>query len=226
MKRHLMAALILGGLLVVGSLLLLRFMFRPAAPPVKEQPPALAPGELIFGGPEHEEAAREATAPAPAPGPGSAPAPAPGPGQAAPAPAPSDPFAGAGYRIRIPGIGVDAAVQGGIEDAQLARGPGHYVQTPRPGEAGNAAIAGHRTVRGRPSFFHDIDKLKAGDTILVQYPGQTYTFTVERVFITDPYDLSVLDPTPYPSLTLTTCDPPGTDENRLIVRARLTDAGR
>lgn len=76
-------------------------------------------------------------------------------------------------------------------------------------------------MRGRPAFFYAINQLEPGDTILVGYRDKTLTFAVERVFLTTPFDLTVLNPTPYPTLTLTTCDPPGSDEMRLIVRAQL-----
>ena len=126
------------------------------------------------------------------------------------------------YRLEIPSIGVKSQVVEGIDDEPLMDGPGHYPKTPFPGEMGNAALAGHRTVYGKPSFFYKLDKVKVGDTIRVAYPNITLEFTVERVFITHPYDLSVLQPTDYMSLTLTTCDPPGTNDNRLIVKARFS----
>lgn len=129
------------------------------------------------------------------------------------------------YRIDIAAGGIRYMVQEGIDDEPLGRGPGHYPNTPLPGEIGNAGIAGHRTVKGMPSFFYKLDSLKPGDTIVITYPDRTFTFAVERMFLTSPYDLSVLDPTPTPSLTLTTCDPPGLADRRLIVQARLVNAG-
>lgn len=125
------------------------------------------------------------------------------------------------YHIAIPRFGVTYAVGDGVDNAVLEQGPGHYPQTVLPGEVGNAALAGHRTLRGRPSFFYHLDRLEPGDLLLVHYPDRSLTFVVERVFVTDPYDLSVIDPTDQPTLTLTTCDPPGSDEMRLIVQARL-----
>lgn len=125
------------------------------------------------------------------------------------------------YQVEIPRIGVKYLVGEGIDNPVLAKGPGHYPQTVLPGELGNAAIAGHRTIRGRPAFFYAINELEEGDEIKIGYGDRLLTFAVERSFLTSPYDLSVLDPTPYPSLTLTTCDPPGSDEKRLIVHARL-----
>jgi sortase A len=129
------------------------------------------------------------------------------------------------YRIEIPAAAIRYMVQEGIADLPLGLGPGHYPNTPLPGDAGNAGIAGHRTVKGMPSFFYKLDSLNPGDTIVVTYPDRTLTFAVERVFLTSPYDMSVLNPTPGPSLTLTTCDPPGLADRRLIVQARLVNAG-
>lgn len=128
------------------------------------------------------------------------------------------------YQLQIPRIELDYLVGEGIEDHVLAKGPGHYPQTLFPGEAGTAALAGHRTIRGRPGFFYRINELEPGDLIWVTYQDRRLGFTVERNFLTSPYDLSVLQPTGHPSLTLTTCDPPGSDEMRLIIQARLTES--
>ncbi len=38
----------------------------------------------------------------------------------------------------------------GTNVGDLRKGPGHYLNTPFPGEPGNAAIAGHRTTFGAP----------------------------------------------------------------------------
>lgn len=149
------------------------------------------------------------------------PAPATTPPPAAEPPTPVPTPVSSGYWIEIPRIGISYQVGEGIDDPVLAKGPGHYPQTPLPGSQGNAALAGHRTIRGRPAFFHALDRLAPDDEIQIRYADQTLVYAVERVYLTDPSDLSVLSPTPYAALTLTTCDPPGSDEMRLIVRARL-----
>ena len=53
----------------------------------------------------------------------------------------------------------------GLSVADLKLGPGRYPQTPMPGQARNAAIAGHRTTYGAP--FNRIDELKPGDEVIV-----------------------------------------------------------
>src|SRR5690606_11741340 len=82
---------------------------------------------------------------------------------AAPLPPPDDGEAVA--RIVIPSIGVDEIVVEGVSRSDLKKGPGHYPQSPMPGQPGNSAIAGHRTTYGQP--FHRVDELVAGDEIIV-----------------------------------------------------------
>lgn len=127
-------------------------------------------------------------------------------------------------RLEIPKLDLSYMVMPDIEDAPLRQGPGHYPQTPLPGAGGNAAIAGHRTIKGRPAYFYSLDKLQPGDPIRVVLNDRALTYVVERVYLTSPYDIGVLDATVEPTLTLTTCDPPGADDQRLIVRARLQPA--
>lgn len=47
--------------------------------------------------------------------------------------------------IEIPAIGFREYVVEGTDTANLRKGPGHYPETPLPGQRGTAAIAGHRT---------------------------------------------------------------------------------
>jgi sortase A len=121
-------------------------------------------------------------------------------------------------RVRIPALDVDTVVVEGITPSALRAGAGHYPQTPLPCEAGNVAIAGHRTTYGKP--FGNIDRLKVGDTIELTTPigGCVYQLT-KAPFIVEPTDMSVLDPTAERTLTLTTCHPRGSAAQRLIVQA-------
>lgn len=123
-------------------------------------------------------------------------------------------------RIRIPTISVDVVVVEGTTASALRAGAGHYPQTPLPCEAGNVAIAGHRTTYGRP--FHDLDRLRVGDRITLVTPVGECTYVVHRPpFVTQPTDVGVIEATPQSMLTLTTCHPKGSAKQRLIVRALL-----
>jgi sortase A len=131
------------------------------------------------------------------------------------------PPGGAIDHLVIPKIGVDKYVVQGIGEEDLRRGPGHYPETVLPGQLGNAAIAGHRTTYGAPFF--DLNQLKAGDDIfLTDTQNRRWDYKVTRSFVVSPTDVSVLDPTPFAQLTLTTCNPRFSATNRLIVTAQLS----
>ena len=110
-------------------------------------------------------------------------------------------------RIEMPSIGVDHIVVAGVGKSDLKKGPGHYPETPMPGQLGNAAIAGHRTTYGQPFF--DVDKLEVGDEIIVTTLVGRYVYRVTGQQIVSPSDYQVVatvDPT-RATLTLTSCHP-------------------
>jgi sortase A len=122
--------------------------------------------------------------------------------------------------IRIPRIGVNEVVVEGTSVADLMKGPGHYPGTALPGQAGNAAIAGHRTTYGAP-FFH-LDQVVPGDDIQVTTLSGSFHYRVSskpRAVV--PSDTAVLNPTHDNRLTLTTCTPAFSASHRLVVVAEL-----
>ena len=127
-------------------------------------------------------------------------------------------------QLRIPRIGTDDIVVQGISRDDLRKGPGHYPDSPNPGQVGNSAIAGHRTTYGAP--FGDLDQLEVGDRIFVRTVQGSFTYVVfDARHIVAPTDVSVLDPDPAHSavLTLTTCNPKYSAAQRLVVRAALEE---
>ncbi|GAC1530652.1 MAG: hypothetical protein NVS3B12_05470 [Acidimicrobiales bacterium] len=143
------------------------------------------------------------------------------------APVPAMPAASEGAAIgllRIPSIGVNVAVVEGVGVDDLKDGPGHYPRTPYPGQAGNAAIAGHRTTYGAP--FYRLDELKTGDDLFVATKASSVPWHYKMVSAhdVDPSEVSVLNPTTDNILTLTTCTPRFTAAKRLIVVFKLIGA--
>jgi sortase A len=122
-------------------------------------------------------------------------------------------------RIDIPKIGVREYVVEGTDVASLRQGPGHYPETPLPGEPGTTAIAGHRTTYGAP--FRNIDQLKRGQRIVIDMPDGRFVYRVERTKIVDDQDLSVLDRVGYQRLVLSACHPLYSAAQRIIVFARF-----
>jgi len=139
---------------------------------------------------------------------------------AAPLPAlPPPPTGSAVAIIKIPKIGVNSAVVEGVGVTDLEKGPGHYPRTPLPGQAGNAAIAGHRTTYGAP--FYRLNELAPGDDIFVTTRDGAFDYRVYGSRSVSPSDVSVLNPTTDNRLTLTTCTPRFTATQRLVVVAAL-----
>jgi sortase A len=139
---------------------------------------------------------------------------------------PADPAAGGTVgRIIVPRMSLDSPIvemENCQDDSNLNRGPGHIKGTALPGAPGNCAIAGHRSTYSRP--FAMMGSLQAGDEIILAGPsGARRAYRVSRIWVVSPGEVSVLDPTPEPSVTLITCHPPGSDATRLIVRAVASD---
>lgn len=123
-------------------------------------------------------------------------------------------------RIRIPKIGVNAIVVEGVTLDNLAYGPGHYPTTADFDEKkGVAAVAGHRTGWGAPFF--NVDRLRAGDQVIIETPIATYTYRMTRSRVVTPAHSEVLDGNPSSKaakqLVLTTCTPKFTARDRLII---------
>lgn len=138
---------------------------------------------------------------------------------AVPSPTPTPtPTPGLPVRLRIPAIGVDAWIEPvGLTKDQAMGVPSRWEDVGwfrlgyRPGEVGNAVIAGHLdTNTGAPAVFWDLDRLQPGDEIIVVADDG-----VERVFVVqgaDAYEYDqapvqrIFGPAERPRLNLITCD--------------------
>ena len=124
--------------------------------------------------------------------------------------------------LRIPKIKLEVAVLPGTDDFVLNRAVGHIEDTALPGADGNSGIAGHRD-----GFFRGLKDIVSGDAIELETLRGRQTYRVERIWVVNPEDVSVLDPTPARSLTLVTCYPffhIGPAPQRYIVRAVSADS--
>lgn len=135
-------------------------------------------------------------------------------------------------KIIIPKINLEAPVvydQPSVEEkavqGSLEKGVLHYATTSSPGEVGNAVIFGHSSSNifnsGKYKFaFLLLKSVEKGDTFMLHKDGKRYVYKVYDKYVTSPSNLEVLKPQNRKStVTLITCDPPGTSTNRLIVVA-------
>ncbi|MEX1217032.1 MAG: class E sortase [Acidimicrobiales bacterium] len=144
-----------------------------------------------------------------------------------PVPQLGDPIA----RLTMKAIDSDFIIVQGVDLKWLQEGPGHFPQTPLPGQPGNAAIAGHRTTYQAP--FNRIDELVPGDTITVATLQGTFTYIVDAQSdpkdgartgykIISPNDMSILDQESGTNrLTLMACHPKFSAAQRIVVTATL-----
>jgi sortase A len=122
--------------------------------------------------------------------------------------------------IILPSLGKHYFMVEGTDTDNLRKGPGHYPDTPLPGERGTVAVAGHRTTYGAP--FRNIDQLKHGNRIIMSMPYGRFVYRVEKTQIVDDSALWITDPVGYDRLVLSACHPLYSAAQRLVVFARLT----
>ncbi|PLS29977.1 sortase [Bifidobacterium margollesii] len=122
------------------------------------------------------------------------------------------------------GDGWHKPIRQGVTRRVLDRyGAGHYPDTAMPGRPGNTSYAGHRV----PADFGHLDRLRAGDRIIIETPAAWIVYAVNRTpYVVHMSRTEVIGPHAAGAargLTLTTCDPmrfsftPAVD--RLIVHA-------
>lgn len=127
-------------------------------------------------------------------------------------------------QITIDKINVEKFVIAGVGYKELEKGPGLFASSPLPGQLGNVSIAGHRTTFGAP--FGRVNELAKGDRIVMTTSRGEFVYLVtEAPTIVQASDVDVIR-TVDPSraiLTLVTCHPKWTSENRMIISAELID---
>ncbi|MCX4693149.1 class E sortase [Streptomyces sp. NBC_01408] len=137
--------------------------------------------------------------------------------------------------LRIPRLGIAVPVAQGIDKRTvLDKGyAGQYPGTAQPGAEGNFALAGHRNTHGEP--FRYINRLRAGDELIVDVRGRRYVYVVGQILgetserdtgVIAPVPRSVVKPDhgysePGSYITLTTCTPEYTSKYRLVVWGTL-----
>lgn len=145
------------------------------------------------------------------------------------APVSPDPPATKKMAISVPKLGLkDVAVPTGFRQEELDReGLLRMKDSGLPWEEGsNTFIAGHALGypwTRVPRAFHGLEKLMPGDDIfLTSADGRRYAFEVYDKMTVEPDDTWVMDPVEDRTVvSLQTCVPIPTFENRLIVRGKL-----
>lgn len=142
------------------------------------------------------------------------------------------------FGIVIEKIGVNAPIVANVDISSykdyfeaLKSGVAHAANTPRPGEPGNTYLFAHSALDfwnfGKyAKVFTLLGQVEKGDRVVIFYQQKRYDYIIENKEIFKGFDLTpLLREYSEPTLTLQTCDPPGTAFNRLIVTAKLVKEG-
>lgn len=122
-------------------------------------------------------------------------------------------------KIKISKINVNMPILFDATEKNLNRGAAVIAGTSEFGEVGNVGIAAHRG-RSYGVFFNRLNEIEPGDIIEVSANNTVYKYTVYKVHIVEPTEVSVLNRNKTDKiLTLVTCDPVKNPTHRLIVHA-------
>jgi len=142
------------------------------------------------------------------------------------------------FYVTIPKLGIyDAKIKSNSLELNPRDAIGHFNGSCLPDEACNTFIFGHSTFKSVKNnyekgdyreIFSKLNDLEYGDEFYINYNGKDYRYMVDFSKIDEPKEVDPLE-NPYPksfhinSVTLFTCDPPGTTKYRLSVVGKLVD---
>lgn len=128
-------------------------------------------------------------------------------------------------RLRIDTIDVDLPIYHGTADKTLTKGVGHLRGTalPVPGVSQRPVLTAHR---GYPeaTLFNNLDKLKEGDTFVIEVFGQASTYKIYETKVIEPEDTESISIEQGRDLvSLLTCTPLGVNTHRILVTGERLD---
>jgi sortase A len=136
------------------------------------------------------------------------------------------------FSVIIPKINANAKVIKNVDpfdskiyQQALTKGVAHAKGTSTPDKSGNVFIFAHSAgnwyqANQFNAVFYLLNKLEAGDEIIVYYQSQKYTYTVQETKLVKGDQTSYMSGNSNQNqLTLMTCWPPGTTLKRLVVIA-------
>ena len=113
----------------------------------------------------------------------------------------------------------------GVYLTDLLQGIGHLQGSSFPGEGGNVFLFGHSSLPflfsngDYSTIFSNLNKMKTGDTILVEFAGRKYFYRVSGVKTVKADAKTSEFASSSEKLTILTCFPPGLLTERLVVTA-------
>lgn len=125
--------------------------------------------------------------------------------------------------LHIESILVEGKIFQGASSKTIDTGFWHFPLSKFPGQKGNSVIIGHRFQHLPPAknTFFNLDKVAIGDSIIIKHTEGEWKYIVTDIKVVDDNDLSVVRDTDDYRLTVITCTPLWTSQQRLVVTAKL-----
>lgn len=129
-------------------------------------------------------------------------------------------------RLYIPSINVNVSYAAGGPETLEHGAWWRKAENGNPKDGGNFVVAAHRfqigptphrTINNSP--FYNIDRLKLGDEITVDYNGGRYVYVIDHIRRVNPDAIEIEERTSTPRLTLYTCTLGGTFDGREVIFA-------
>lgn len=126
-------------------------------------------------------------------------------------------------KLFINSINVEGIIFQGEDSNTMNKGFWHFPTSVYPGQKGNSVIIAHRYLKMPPAkdTFFNLDKVKGGDTVSISQDGAVYNYIVSEVKVVEKNDISVIQDSSEYQLTLITCTPLWSSDQRLVVIGKL-----
>jgi sortase A len=121
--------------------------------------------------------------------------------------------------IKFDDLGLEVPVVQGTHENELKKGAGHFAGSALPGQGGNVVLSGHRQ-----TSFRKLKDIKKGEKVTFSTPYGDFVYETTDFKVVKADDKTVIVPTDYETLTLTTCYPfnyIGDAPDRFIVYTKL-----
>lgn len=123
----------------------------------------------------------------------------------------------------IPSLQIDETIIESDAPEAVDLGTWRRPHTSTPDQGSNTVIVAHRFAYTHGATFYHLDKVKSGEKFAIFWNGEEYVYEVFDISTVPATAIEIEGPTDEPIVTLYTCTPIWTAENRLVVKAKLVD---
>lgn len=125
--------------------------------------------------------------------------------------------------LLIPSLQIDQTIIESDAPDAVDLGVWRRPHTSTPDQGSNTVIVAHRFAYTHGATFYHLDKMQKNEKFAIFWNGQEYVYEVFDISTVPATAIEIEGSTAEPIVTLYTCTPIWTAENRLVVKARLVD---